>query len=200
MTNRGLNRGAVRIIGGEHGGKKLHFVDKSGDLRPTGDRLRETVFNWLQFELAGRRVLDLFAGSGALAAEALSRGADSAVVIERKKARCTDLSRQLKPLFGPRVFIQCGDALEWLRRQDGEYDLVFVDPPYDLALQEKACRALEHGGFLAPDALIYVESSNHEPAPAVPENWEPQREKARGDVRAVLYRRKSLPGDGHETA
>lgn len=184
-----LSRGAVRIIGGDHGGKKLHFVDKGGDLRPTSDRLRETLFNWLQFDLAGRRVLDLFAGSGALAAEALSRGADHATVIERKRSRCGDLSRELKPLFGDAVFVQCADAIDWLRRAEGSWDLVFVDPPYDLALQEKACRALEHGGLLTREALVYVESSNHEPAPAVPENWQRLREKARGDVRACLYRR-----------
>lgn len=184
-----LSRGAVRIIGGDHGGKKLHFVDKAGDLRPTSDRLRETLFNWLQFDLAGRRVLDLFAGSGALAAEALSRGAVHATLVERKRSRCGDLSRELKPLFDGAVFIQCADAIDWLRRAGGQWDLVFVDPPYDLLLQEKACRALEHGGLLTDDAWIYVESSNHEPAPAVPDNWRLVREKARGDVRACLYQR-----------
>jgi 16S rRNA (guanine966-N2)-methyltransferase len=187
--NNRLSRGAVRIIGGEHGGKKLQFVDKGGDLRPTSDRLRETLFNWLQFELPGRRVLDLFAGSGALAAEALSRGAAHATVVELKKPRCADLSRQLKPLFGDSVYIQCGDALQWLHQASGIWDLVFVDPPYDLHLQEKACRALEHGGLLADNALIYVESSHHEPAPEVPDNWHIDREKARGDVRAQLYKR-----------
>lgn len=183
-------RSSVRIIGGQQGGQRLHFVDKGGDLRPTGDRLRETLFNWLQFELGGRRVLDLFAGSGALAAEALSRGATDAVVIERKKARCADLSRQLKPLFGGRVFVRCADALEWLQRTEPQaFGLVFVDPPYDLQLQEKACELLEALGWLSADALVYVESSNHEPAPAVPGNWVLSREQARGDVRAMLYRR-----------
>src|SRR5690606_13485431 len=125
-----------------------------------------TLFNWLQFELRDRRVLDLFAGSGVLAAEALSRGAAHAVLVEKKRERAADLSRQLKPLFGQRVFIQAADALTWLTRDipQAPFDLVFIDPPYDLGLAEPACAALEGGHLLAPEALIYVESRRHAPA------------------------------------
>ena len=92
------------------------FTDQNGDLRPTGDRMRETLFNWLQFELRDKRVLDLFAGSGVLGAEALSRGAAHAVLVEKKAERAADLSKQLKPVFAERVFIQLADALKWLPR------------------------------------------------------------------------------------
>ena len=88
MKARGkTSKGQVRIIGGERRGHRLHFVDQRGDLRPSSDRMRETLFNWLQAELAGARVLDLFAGSGALGAEALSRGAGQALLVEKRKLK-----------------------------------------------------------------------------------------------------------------
>ena len=112
MASRGPNRkggatskGQVRIIGGERRGHRLQFVDQGGDLRPSSDRMRETLFNWLQFELPGLRVLDLFAGSGVLGAEALSRGAQRAVLVEKKRERAADLKRQLLPLFDDRIEI-----------------------------------------------------------------------------------------------
>lgn len=182
------SKGSVRIIGGEHRGRRLHFTDQNGDLRPTGDRLRETLFNWLQFDLAGRRVLDLFAGSGALAAEALSRGARDATLIERKRERAADLSRQLGPLFAGRARVHCQDALRWMTRATDQYDLVFVDPPYHLDLQAPACAALARYRLVAPDGLVYVESARQQPAPAVPAFWILDREKENGDVRARLYR------------
>ena len=190
----GSKRGTVRLIGGEHGGRQLHFQDKGGAVRPTSDRLRETVFNWLQFDLAGARVLDLFAGSGALGAEALSRGAAEAVLVERARVHCKDLERQLQPLFAGRIAVVHADAREWLRRERGRFDLVFLDPPYDLQLQAKVARTLEDGGFLSPGALIYVESGAHDVEPAMPANWARERDKTGGDVRAVLYRREDKAG------
>ena len=188
MKARGkTSKGQVRIIGGERRGHRLHFVDQRGDLRPSSDRMRETLFNWLQAELPGARVLDLFAGSGALGAEALSRGAAHAVLVEKKRDRCADLTRQLTPLFGDRVHVQCADALKWLARRTERFDLVFVDPPYDLGLAAPACQALEELGLLKPEARIYVESRRHDAAPAVPASWRRLREKDGGDVRAQLY-------------
>ncbi len=190
----GTKRGTVRLIGGEFGGRKLHFQDKGGEVRPTSDRLRETLFNWLQFDLAGARVLDLFAGSGALGAEALSRGAAQAVLVERARVHCKDLERQLHPLFEDRISIVHADAREWLRHERGRFDLVFVDPPYDLQLQAKMARTLDDGGFLADGALIYVESGAHDAEPAMPASWAREREKTGGDVRAVVYRRAEPAG------
>ena len=183
MTAR---RSTLRIIGGEHRGRRLQFTDQNGDLRPTGDRMRETLFNWLQFELRDTRVLDLFAGSGALGAEALSRGASHAVLVEKKAERAADLSKQLKPLFGQRVFIQQADALKWLPRASGPFDLVFIDPPYDIGAQQPACDLLIEHGLLAPGARIYVESRRQDIAVDVP--WLLDKEKIMGDAAARLYR------------
>ena len=189
MADRGkTSKGQVRIIGGEQRGRRLHFVDQRGDLRPSSDRMRETLFNWLQGELNGVTVLDLFAGSGVLGAEALSRGAERAVLVERKRDRCDDLGRQLRPLFGERVELHCADALKWLPRAAQRFQLVFIDPPYDLGLATPACQALDQLGLLAPEALVYVESRKQAPAPAVPAGWQLHREKEGGDVRAQLYR------------
>ena len=190
MKARGrTSKGQVRIIGGERRGHRLHFVDQRGDLRPSSDRLRETLFNWLRVDVPGARVLDLFAGSGALGAEALSRGAARAVLVERKRERCADLERQLQPLFGERVKVYCADALKWLPRCAERFDLVFVDPPYDLGLMAPACAALEELDLLAEGALIYVESRRQMDAPAVPDTWTLVRDKDGGDARARLYRK-----------
>lgn len=186
-----ISKGSVRIIGGQHRGRRLQFTDQGGDLRPSGDRMRETLFNWLQFELRERKVLDLFAGSGVLGAEALSRGAARAVLVEKKRERAADLARQLRPLFDDRIDVTCADALKWLAggAPPAPFDLAFIDPPYDLGLVTPACEALERGGWLSRDALIYVESRRHDPAPTVPVNWHLEKEKFGGDVRACLYRR-----------
>lgn len=186
-----VRRGSVRIIAGEQKGRRLNFVDQGGDLRPSSDRLREMLFNWLQFELAGRRVLDLFGGSGVLAAEALSRGAAQALVLERKKNRACDLSKQLTGLFGEAVQVRCADALKWLRRAEGQWDLVFLDPPWDRSLSAPACVLLDERDLLAPEALVYMESRRHDPAPEVPEHWELLQDKESGEARARLFR---VPG------
>jgi len=182
-------KGQVRIIGGERRGHRLHFVDHGGDLRPSSDRMRETLFNWLQFEVPGLRVLDLFAGSGALGAEALSRGARDAVLVEKQRERCADLSRQLTPLFEGRITVHCADALSWLPAQQEPFDLIFIDPPYDLGLVTPACEALEAHGLLASGAIIYVESRRQGEVPAVPAHWVLSKEKSSGDIHARLYRR-----------
>ncbi|MCH8542380.1 MAG: 16S rRNA (guanine(966)-N(2))-methyltransferase RsmD [Alcanivorax sp.] len=185
------SKGSVRIIGGTHRGRRLQFTDHGGDLRPSGDRMRETLFNWLQHAgLYERRVLDLFAGSGVLGAEALSRGAAHALLVEKKRERAADLSRQLTPLFDDRIHIQCADALAWLQRgaPATPFDLVFIDPPYDLGLAGAACAALEAPGWLSEGALVYVESRRHDAAPAAPASWVLEKEKESGDVRARLYR------------
>jgi 16S rRNA (guanine966-N2)-methyltransferase len=187
-------KGQVRIIGGERRGHRLHFVDHGGDLRPSSDRMRETLFNWLQFEIPGLRVLDLFAGSGALGAEALSRGACEAVLVEKQRERSADLRRQLTPLFEGRLTVQCADALSWLPTQRQPFDLVFIDPPYDLGLVSPTCEALEAHGLLADGAIIYVESRRKGEVPAVPANWQLTKEKSSGDIHARLYRRQSESG------
>ena len=181
------SKGSVRIIGGEHRGRKLHFTDQNGDLRPTGDRLRETLFNWIQFDLRGRRVLDLFAGSGVLAAEALSRGAASAQLVEKKRERAADLQKSLAPLFAERIHVKCADAIKWMTHHTRQYDLIFIDPPFDLGLQQPACDGVHQYRLAAPGALVYVESRRHGESLTVPASWHCIKEKESGDVRAQLF-------------
>jgi 16S rRNA (guanine966-N2)-methyltransferase len=182
-------RGDVRIIGGEWRGRKLHFP-QTGAVRPTPDRVRETVFNWLQFELAGRRCLDLFAGSGALGVEALSRGAAHAVFVESDPASARAIQATLRTLGCERGRVECQDAFACLRRPAPEpFDVVFLDPPYGEDCLPRVCDALEQGGWLAPAAWIYLEDPAERGAPRLPAGWALMRSKRAGDVGYHLARR-----------
>ncbi|KRA52081.1 16S rRNA (guanine(966)-N(2))-methyltransferase RsmD [Pseudoxanthomonas sp. Root630] len=175
--------GQVRIIGGRWRGTKLAVPDRQG-LRPSSDRVRETLFNWLMPVLPGARVLDLFAGTGALGLEALSRGAAHAVLVERDP----DLARALREAvgrLGAEATVVAQDALVWLSSEAARFDLVFLDPPFADGLWERALAALSPR--LATDAWVYVEA----PAgtiPAVPPGWALHREGQTRDVRYALYR------------
>jgi 16S rRNA (guanine966-N2)-methyltransferase len=180
-------RGRIRIIGGSLRGSRLEVPDRSG-LRPTPDRLRETLFNWLMPVLAGSRVLDLFAGSGALALEAMSRGAASAVAVERDRELARHLADNAARLRVPGLSVVCDDALAWLRRgPTGPFDIVFLDPPFDADLWSQAATALDGGGWLRPGALVYVESPRNA-KPAVPPTWRSHKDAHAGDVQGVLWR------------
>lgn len=178
--------GTVRIIGGDWRGTKLPVADLDG-LRPTADRVRETLFNWLQPMLPGARVLDLFAGTGALGLEAVSRGAREAVLVERDPALAAALRTIAAKLpDGERVRVAHEDALAWLRRGPGPFDLAFVDPPFAADLWVPVLAAL--APHLAADAWLYVES----PADAAPDpgaGWRLHREGRTRDVRYALFRR-----------
>jgi 16S rRNA (guanine966-N2)-methyltransferase len=182
-------RSEVRIIGGEWRGRKLHFPEVAG-LRPTPDRVRETVFNWLQFELAGRRCLDLFAGSGAFGFESLSRGAAEVVFVERDAAAAAAISAMLGALRCERGRVVQEDALRWLARGPSRpYDIVYVDPPYAERCLPAVTEQLERGGWLAPDALIYLEDAAECGVPVLPAGWHMHRSKRAGDVGYHLARR-----------
>ena len=161
-----MNRGEqeVRIIGGSLRGRKLAFPDAPG-LRPTPDRVRETLFNWLAPHISGMRVLDLFAGSGALGIEAVSRGATSAVLVESNVAAEKQLRESVVRMALGDVRIERGDALAYLKRAmaggEGPFDLVFLDPPFDSGLQEPALKLVFRLGALAPGGFCYLET----PAP-----------------------------------
>ncbi len=195
MTRRAPNR--LRIIGGRHRGRKLAFPDANG-LRPTPDRVRETLFNWLMPHLGGARCLDLFAGSGALGLEALSRGAGHVTLVEANPAVARRLEANLELLGeGGRSEVMCRDALAFLRTAPaGPFDIVFLDPPYDADLLPPAIAALEQGGWLADPAWIYLEvpvKKGEAALPALPANWSLHREKRAGQVGYHLIRRAS-PG------
>jgi 16S rRNA (guanine966-N2)-methyltransferase len=193
----------VRIIGGEWRGRKLHFPQTAG-LRPTPDRVRETLFNWLQFELASRRCLDLFAGSGALGLEALSRGAGEVVFVERDPAAANAIGDALRKFGCSRGRVEQGDAFEWLARKGGSatagFDVVFLDPPYADSLLTRALAALERSGCLAPEAWIYLEDTAGRGEPALPDGWVLKRSKRAGDVGYHLARRARGPHDDNNQA
>lgn len=179
--------GHVRIIGGHWRGTRLPVADADG-LRPTSDRARETLFNWLQPALPGARVLDLFAGSGALGFEALSRGARQALLVERDAALCTSLRATASRLEGgDAAEIVQADAAAFLRLPvQGRFDVVFVDPPFAADLWDAVLAALSP--WLSDDAWLYVESPpqrNIEPGAG----WRPHREAGTRDARHALYRR-----------
>ena len=188
---RGSNKGVgqVRIIGGRWRGTKLPVTDRPG-LRPTSDRVRETLFNWLQPALPGAKVLDLFAGSGALGLEAVSRGAAHAQLVEADPGLAAALADTVRRLdAGDVVAIHRGDALSWMRTNAGPFDIAFVDPPFADALWAQVVALLP--ALLGADAWLYLESPAGE-VPAMSAEWRLHREGATRDVRYALYRRGTL--------
>lgn len=175
-------RRLLRIIGGRHRGRRLRFP-AGVEIRPTPDRVRETLFNWLQPRIAGARVLDLFAGSGALGLEALSRGAAHVTFVEKDRRAAVAVEALAREWRETDLSVESGDALEWLARRAGTpFDIVFVDPPYDLNLQESVLQSLANRQLLAPDARIYVEHRAREPLPPLPPGWKSVRDGRAGEV------------------
>ena len=179
----------LRIIGGDFRGRRLNFPDGRG-LRPTADRVRETLFNWLQGQLYGRRVLDLFAGSGALGIEALSRGAAELVFVEQARPAAQQLRDNLALLQAEsRAQVQQRDALQWLNAAEGSFDLVFLDPPFADRLLLKTTQLLESRGLLAEHAWIYLEQDSAHKWPELPANWALHREGQAGQAAFRLMHR-----------
>lgn len=177
--------GSVRIIAGSLRGSKLPVPDRPG-LRPTSDRVRETLFNWVQHELPGARVLDLFAGTGALGFEAASRGAAEVWMVERDPDLARSLREQATRLKAAQVRVLAEDGLAWLGRSPAQaFDLVFLDPPFAAGLWEPAAAAL--APWLAPEALIYVECPRNV-VPSLPQGWTLHREGHTRDVHFALHR------------
>ena len=179
--------GSVRIIGGRWRGSKLPVADLPG-LRPSADRVRETLFNWLQSKLPGARCLDLFAGSGALGLEAASRGAAQVVLVEHERVLAAALRASVARLEGaaPSVGVIETDALRWLAQSPSTaFDIVFLDPPFAARLWDSIVASLP--GWLAPGAWIYLESSI-DAQPQVPAGWTLHREGRTREVRYALYR------------
>lgn len=181
--------GQVRIIGGTWRGQKLNFVPVEG-LRPTVDRIRETLFNWLAPTIYEAHCLDLFAGSGALGFEALSRGASSATLIEQDPAAIRLLQQNQSRLKAEHAHIVKANALEWLRTTKAfqPFDIVFLDPPFAASLLQSCCDLLKQKSFLAANAYIYMESDSNQPPPIIPTSWCALKEKTTGQVTYRLFR------------
>ncbi|ELY4157796.1 16S rRNA (guanine(966)-N(2))-methyltransferase [Cronobacter turicensis] len=182
--------GQIRIIGGQWRGRKLPVPDSPG-LRPTTDRVRETLFNWLAPYLVGARCLDCFAGSGALGLEALSRYAANATLLEMERGVAQQLQKNLATLKSSAAKVVNTNTLNFLSQNGEPHDIVFVDPPFRKGLLEEALNLLETRGWLAPQALIYVESEVENGLPPVPASWQLHREKVAGQVAYRLYLRES---------
>ena len=183
--------GRLRLIGGDYRRRLLPVLDSPG-LRPTPDRVRETLFNWLTAALPGARVLDLFAGSGALGLEALSRGARDTIFVERDARVADQLEANLATLGATeRGRVVVADATAFLAGPPTPCSLAFIDPPFRQGLVEPCCAALE-AGWLEEDAFIYLECEAG-PVPTVPTSWRLHREIRAGDSHGRLYRRDTSP-------
>ncbi|MEX1080458.1 MAG: 16S rRNA (guanine(966)-N(2))-methyltransferase RsmD [Halofilum sp. (in: g-proteobacteria)] len=176
----------VRIIGGAWRGRRIHFPAAPG-LRPTSDRRRETLFNWLSGDLEGARCLDLFAGSGALGFEAASRGAAEVVLVEASREVAAALAANGRGLAAEHLRVVHARAARYLTRDPEPFDLVFIDPPFQQP--ELAADTLERltGGWLAPGARVYLEVAAHGLRPAIPSGWRVAREATGGDAHALLF-------------
>ncbi len=182
MTQR-KDRGqqsSVRIIAGQWKGRRLKLI--ADGVRPTPDRVRETLFNWLAPVIEGRRGLDLFAGSGALGIEALSRGAAEMVFVERHQAVARGLREALKELGCTAGQVLNTDAGEFLQREPKAFDLVFLDPPFDGPSLENLCTLLGSRGWLEPGAFVYLETGHRQGLPSLPDSWELLQQKSAGQV------------------
>lgn len=182
--------GQLRIIGGRWRSRRLQFPDAPG-LRPTPDRVRETLFNWLAAQVPAARVLDPFAGSGALLLEALSRGAGHALALELSPQVAAALRSNLSLLQAEDAEVRQVDALQHLATACAEpFDLVFLDPPFHRDLLQPACQLLEQRGWLASDAWIYTESEQPPSSLGLPGHWHLHREKQAGQVHYALWQRR----------
>lgn len=178
--------GEVRIISGQWRGRKLPVLDVQG-LRPTTDRVKETLFNWLMQDTQGRSVLDCFSGSGSLAFEALSRHAQHALLLERDTKAATQLKLNLSRLKCTHAEVRQTDTLQWLSGPASQqFDLVFIDPPFrqDLALP---CARLLTNGWLTPDALIYLETEKELDISELPPSWRLLKDKIAGQLAYRLF-------------
>ncbi len=187
MNNRrGAGRNQLRIIGGKWRGRKLAFPDVDG-LRPTTDRVRETLFNWLQPVISEARCLDLFAGSGALGWEALSRGAAHVIMVDRQPGVITQLKKHAMSLEAQGAHCVQADGLKFIAASDESYDIVFLDPPFQAGLLKGSIEVLHRKNCLVTGARVYIEHDKSEALPEIPSNWQLSRSKQAGQVGYHLF-------------
>jgi 16S rRNA (guanine966-N2)-methyltransferase len=180
--------GRLRIVAGNWRSRVLDVADAKG-LRPTPERVRETLFNWLSPYVAGARCLDLFAGTGALGIEALSRGAETCLFIEQSRDVAGMLKKNLTLLGADGAQVVLADAYERVKMPwDETFDIVFLDPPFADARLAELCRLLDDAGVLAPRAHVYIEEPREEPPAKLPEGWAIEKQKTAGNVRFSLAR------------
>ncbi|MGL5291448.1 MAG: 16S rRNA (guanine(966)-N(2))-methyltransferase RsmD [Vibrionaceae bacterium] len=189
-----LGPGFIRIIAGQWRGRKLPVQNVAG-LRPTTDRIKETVFNWLQADIYGARCLDLFAGSGSLGFEALSRQAAQVTFLEKDAKAHAQLAININALKTQQAALHLTDSLHFLAKKNttqAPFDLIFIDPPFHLDLIKQVIEKIEENGWLAPDGLIYIESELSLCDLNIPDDWRLLKQKQAGQVLFRLYQKESL--------
>lgn len=184
MNNKVKNQ--LRIIGGEWKRRVLPFADVDG-LRPTPDRVRETLFNWLMWDIQNANVLDLCAGSGALGFEALSRGARQVIMVEPHPKQAKILKDNIQLLKAENCQLKQQTAQQTLLNMNEKFDVVFLDPPYSLNLWEELAQKVDQ--YLKNDALIYVEADRALHQLALPASWQLQKQTRAGVVHAGLFKK-----------
>ncbi len=184
MAKRNGNR--LRIIGGEWRSRLLPFPDVDG-LRPTTDRVRETLFNWVQHTIPGARCLDLFSGSGALGFEALSRGAGNVVMVENNAKASFQLKENAKSLSADSAEVYHGDAIQFLHQDTAAFDVIFLDPPFGKGFLQDCVNGIAQNNLVKNGGLVYIESEQDLDSLDLPNHWHPHREKKSGQVVSRLY-------------
>jgi 16S rRNA (guanine966-N2)-methyltransferase len=190
--NQARHQNSLRIIGGSWRSRKIQFAPEE-NLRPTSNRIRETLFNWLQDHVAGETCLDMFAGSGACGLEAMSRGASSALFIDSNPTAAAMIEKNLAALTANQCEVLCTNAMTWLvspqLNNERSFGLVFIDPPYQAGLELSCCLLLEKSGKLKPSAYIYLESDKQDFVSELPVNWQLEKAKQAGKVHFFLFKR-----------
>lgn len=183
--NKNNHLSEVRIIAGQWRGRKIAFTEVEG-LRPTSDRVRETLFNWLQ-EIVGRsRCLDLFAGSGALGFEAASRGAELVTLVESNREVAKQLESTRESMSADSCQVHNSSAMDYLDSTTQKYDIVFVDPPYKANMWTQIAEKMVEKAILSDNAYIYLEYPSHIDLPVLPSQWQLVKDKKAGAVRYCL--------------
>lgn len=184
---KNTSSGTVRIIAGEWRSRKLPVADVPG-LRPSTDRVRETVFNWLQHAVIQAECLDLFAGTGAFGFEAASRGAKEVTMLEINTQALSGLKQSVELLKTNKIRVQHGDALKWLSMTTQAFDIIFVDPPFDKNLSSQTLKALNDSACLKSGSLIYLEEAKQAIKTVIPDNMEMLKEGKTSHVRYALFK------------
>ena len=185
-TDHKSQPGRLRIVAGNWRSRLLEIADVPG-LRPTSARIRETVFNWLAPRIPGARCLDMFAGTGALGLEALSRGAAECVFVEKSAAAARVLRQNITTLEAESAKVYETSATKYLQQADGTpFEIVFLDPPFAADLLPELCRLLEQSALLADNARVYIEEDRDQPVFELPERWQVLKTKNAGNVRYSL--------------
>ena len=171
----------VKIIAGQWRGTKLPVLHKEG-VRPTSNRVRETLFNWLQASIEGSHCLDVFAGSGALGFEAISRGASTAELIDNDPEIIKLLSEQAQRLHADNINIMRVDGVQYIEQTKHQYDCIFIDPPFSKFNYEEILEKISNSQIVKENALIYVEAPIGELPKKIPASWQWKRQSKAGDV------------------